>query len=66
MTWGADIDAKVDGLFGSINRAPPRGTRVPSKLDKVPRPVRPPQPGKIDISNAPSAMEELAKKWSGR
>jgi hypothetical protein len=66
MSWGANIDDKVDGLFASIDRSGARARAAARDLSRVPRAPRPVQPGKIDISSAPSAMEERARKWSAR
>lgn len=66
MSFAANIDEKVDGLFSSIDRTPRRPSSAPSTAPRVPRPPRPVEPGKIDISNAPSSMEEMAKRWGGR
>lgn len=41
--------------------------RKPKDLAAVPRPPRPaPREGLIDLSNAPSSMEQQAERWSRR
>lgn len=66
MTWSAgNIDAQLDGLFGSIDRSSRDGGRPRTwEPARVPRPARPAQPGKIDISAAPSLMEQRAAQWA--
>jgi hypothetical protein len=64
-----DVDAKLDGLFGGLampasRRADPRAQKP--DVAAVPRPIRPSRPGLIDLSTAPSSMEQMAEKWRGR
>ena len=68
MSFAANLDEKVDGLFGHVDRTPSRRAAPAERLAvaKVPRPVAVARPGLIDLSVAPSSMEMRAKQWSGR